>query len=171
MDQWRKSNGSNIQLFTRNTSCLSWFRYCSFPKEGMPSELLLRNENVDIETRIRNDNTIDVEHAHSINSVSNGRRSIGCLESNRAEQEPNPWLSLSHIKGPLNISDESAKSTTRGKLISSSPRDISQAAIENGRDEMRKTYSAGRKYLAFRETKERRKYLDTFARRRTFSGI
>ena len=36
-----------------------------------------------METRIRNDNSGAVEHVHSINSATQGRRLNGFLESNR----------------------------------------------------------------------------------------
>ena len=83
--------------------------------------------NVDIDTRIRSDNSSVVEHVRSINTVAKERMPNGLLESNRGEMETNPWLVLSHIAGPLNISDEMAKSAIRKKLILSAPRDISQA--------------------------------------------
>ena len=63
------------------------------------------------------DNYIDLERVHSINSVTNGRRSNGFLESNREESGTNPWLALSRIMGPLGISDEMDKTTTRSKII------------------------------------------------------
>ena len=69
--------------------------------------------NVDIATRIRNDNSIVAEHVHPINSVTNERRLNGSLESDSEESETNPTLALSHIAGPINISEEMMKSTTR----------------------------------------------------------
>ena len=47
------------------------------------SGLSFGNGNIATETRIRNDNSGVVEHAHSINSVANERRLGGFLESNR----------------------------------------------------------------------------------------
>ena len=45
--------------------------------------LLFGSGNVEIETRIRNDNSSVVEHVRSINSDSQDRMSNGFLESNR----------------------------------------------------------------------------------------
>ena len=71
-----------------------------------------------METRIRNDNSGAVEHVHSINSATQGRRLNGFLESNReGEEGGNQRLALSRIMGPLNISDAVKKKTTRSKLI------------------------------------------------------
>ena len=61
---------------------------------------------MDFETRIRNNNPIVVEHAHSINSVTKERMPNGFLESNRGGSVANPGLALSHIMEPLNIPDE-----------------------------------------------------------------
>ena len=47
------------------------------------SELLFGNWNIDIEARIRDDNSGVVEHVRPINSVTKGRRSHGFLGSNR----------------------------------------------------------------------------------------
>ena len=67
-------------------------------------------ENIDIETRIRNDNSIVVEHVHSINAVTKERGPNGLLGDNRGGLGTNPWLVLSQIMGPaLNIPDEMAK--------------------------------------------------------------
>ena len=66
----------------------------SRPLKSMSPELLFGNGNVDVATRIRIDNSIVVEHVHSIYSVSKERRSNGCLESNRAWMWANPWLVL-----------------------------------------------------------------------------
>ena len=59
------------------------------------SEILFGNGNIDIATRIRNDNSIVVERSH----VTEDRRSNGLLESNSEESGANRWLSLSHITG------------------------------------------------------------------------
>ena len=77
--------------------------------KSMLSEMLFCSENVEIGTRIRDDNSCVVEHAHSTNSTEKDRRLNGFLESNREELQTNPWLSLSHIMGPLNISGEMTK--------------------------------------------------------------
>ena len=74
----------------------------------------------------------------------------------------NPWPALSHIMDPLNIPDEMAQSKTQEKLILLLSLDISQTVSEKGKDEIRKTYPSGRKYLAFRETKEGRLDSNTF---------
>ena len=66
---------------------------------------------------IRNDNSIVVEHVHSINSVTKGR-SMNCfLESNIEELDTSRRLALSHIMGGSGISGETTKTTTRNKLI------------------------------------------------------
>ena len=73
---------------------------------GTLGSLMLGNGNAETETIIRNDNPIVVEHVHSLNSVTKGRRSNLFLEINREELETNPWLPLSHIVGDLDISDD-----------------------------------------------------------------
>ena len=128
------------------------------------------NGNIDIGAIIRNDNSIVVEHVRPINSVTQERRSNGSVESNREESETKPWLVLSHITGILNIPEEVAKSATRKRLILVPSRSISQSVTRNGKDEIRKTYTSDRQYLAFRETKEGLKYLHTFERRRDGAG-
>ena len=75
----------------------------------MISMLLFGNGNIDIGARIRNDNSSVLEHVRSINSVTTERRLNGVPESNREELETNHWLALSHIMGPLNITDEVGK--------------------------------------------------------------
>ena len=88
---------------------------------------LFGNENVDIDTGIRSDNSIVVEHSHTINSATKGRRLKGLLGSNRAELEISPWLALSHIMHPpptLEISDGAPNSTRQKKLILSLARHI-----------------------------------------------
>ena len=45
------------------------------------------------------------------------RRLNGFLESNREGSGANLWLALSHIMGPLNISEEMAKTSARTNLI------------------------------------------------------
>ena len=66
-------------------------------------ELLVGTGDIDIEKRIRNGNTSVVEHARSINSAAEARRSNGFLESNRDGLGTNPWVASSHIMRPLNI--------------------------------------------------------------------
>ena len=51
--------------------------------------VLFGNENIYIETRIRNDNASFVDHAHSLNSATKERWLIGRLESNIAELDIN----------------------------------------------------------------------------------
>ena len=101
-------------------------------------ELLFGNGDIGIEARIRNGNSSVVEHAHSINSVEKDRRPIGCAESNREELETHPWFAVSHIMGPLNISDGMPKTTARRKLILLS-RNIPQTASVKVKDEIWKT--------------------------------
>ena len=81
------------------------------------TELLFGNGYIDIATRIINDNSIVIDHVHSVNSVAKERRLTGPLESKRYELETNPWLALSQIMEPLNISDEMTKTTARRKPI------------------------------------------------------
>ena len=100
---------------------------------------LLGNENEQIDTRIRNDNSSVVEHVHSINADAKDRWLNGFIESNREGPGTNPCLALSHITGPLNISDEMAKTKTRGKLIlhirrndqNNDPRQVGLTIISN----------------------------------------
>ena len=133
-------------------------------------ELLFGNENVDIETRIRNDNSSVVAHVHSIGPIAKERGFDGFLERNREDLGANPWLALSHIMRPLNISGELAKSTTRMKLILLSPQNIPQTVSDNGKDEITKTYPAGTQYLARAATKGGRKYSNPPARRGSGAG-
>ena len=72
------------------------------------SEFLFGNGSIEIETRIRNDNSSDVEHVHPIKSVTQERRLNGTRERNREEYGTKPRLALSHITPPppLNITDE-----------------------------------------------------------------
>ena len=134
--------------------------------KSMSAGLMFGNENAQIETGMRNDNSSAVDHVHSIRSVTKDRRSNGFLESNREELETNSWWALSHITGPLNFPDEMAKSATRNKLILSLPRNISQSASGKVKYDIGKTYPAGKQYLAFPETKEGRGDLNTSTRRR-----
>ena len=83
----------------------------------MLDALLIGNGNIEIEAGIRNDNSSVVEHIHSINSVAKERGLTGSLEVIEGIGGANPWLALSHIEGPLNISDEMTKSTSHAKLI------------------------------------------------------
>ena len=85
--------------------------------KSMSSGLLFGNANVEIATRIRNDNPSVVEHVHSITPAAKERRSNCFLESNREEMGPNPRLAVSHITAHLKVSGEMAKTTTRTKLI------------------------------------------------------
>ena len=71
------------------------------------------NDNVDIETMIRNDNSSVLEHVQSVNSVDKERTTHGFLGSNNAEMDINDWLTLPHIMGGLGISDEMAKKRRR----------------------------------------------------------
>ena len=101
---WTSSYACEIQAAFR---CFGDARFLKIS----PSELRA-NENVDIETRIRNDNSIVVEHVHSINSVTKERRMRGLVGSNIEELDINQWLALSNIMGGLGISDEMARATT-----------------------------------------------------------
>ena len=133
------------------------------------SEFIFGNGNVALATRIRKDNSVVVEHVHSINSVTKERRLDGLLES-REDPETDPWLALSKTAAPLNISAEMAKSRTRNKLFLLMSRNISQSMSGNVKDEIREIYPADMQYLAFRATKGGRWDLDTFARRRAGVG-
>ena len=84
--------------------------------KSSPAELLLGNENVDVGTIIRNDNSIVVEHVHSVNSIAEERMLGGLLERNREEVDLNTWLAPVRITGGLNISDDITKSATQTKL-------------------------------------------------------
>ena len=134
------------------------------------SGLLFGNGNVDIGARIRNGNSSVVGHVRPINSVTKERRSGVFLESNKVESRANPWLAISRIMCHLNISDEVAKSTTRKKLHLLLPRDIPQSVSEKSKDEIRKTYPVGNRYLSYPETKEGRGRLNKYARRRDGAG-
>ena len=103
---------------------------CFDPYRFLKSTLseLFGNGNVDIETGVRNDNSGDLEHVHSVNSVAKGLTTNGLLESNSEGLDINDLLTLSHITGGLGISDEMAKTTTQNKLLTLSPSDISQTA-------------------------------------------
>ena len=79
--------------------------------------LLFGNEGAGVETRVRSDNSSFVENAHSINSVTNGRRLNGLQRSNMEGIDLNEWLSLAHMPVGLSISDELTKSISQTKLI------------------------------------------------------
>ena len=85
---------------------------------------------MEVETRIRNDNSGVVGHVHSINSVTEARRLNGLLESNSEDSGANPGLDLPRIADPLCIPDELTKSTTQTKLIFLLSRNISQTMSE-----------------------------------------
>ena len=68
--------------------------------------------------------------------------------------------------GPFGIFEEMAKSTTQTKLILTISRNTPQTLSGKVKDEIRKTYPSDREYFAFPETKEGRKDLRAFARRR-----
>ena len=61
----------------------------------------------------RGDNFGVLEHVHSINSATKGRRLIGFLDSNIEVLDINKRLPLSHIMGGLNVPEEMAKNDTR----------------------------------------------------------
>ena len=67
--------------------------------------LFFGNENVDIDTGIRNDNPIAVLRGHSIKSVTMARGVRGFLGSNSEDLDINKWMALSHIMVGLTISD------------------------------------------------------------------
>ena len=67
----------------------------------------------------------------------------------------------------LNIPDGMAQSATQKKLILLLRRNIIQTVREKGKDAIRRAYPSDKPYLAFPETEEGRKYLDTFERRRS----
>ena len=72
---------------------------------------------MDVGARIRNDNSIVVEHVNPINPVTAERTLCGLIDSNRDDLDLNSWLALAHIIGGLNITDEMTNSTTRAKLL------------------------------------------------------
>ena len=75
---------------------------------------LYGNWDVDIETGVRNDNPIVLEHVRPTNSVTKGSSLNGFLKSNN-EPCNNPRLALSRIICGLDTSDEMAKTTTNNK--------------------------------------------------------
>ena len=95
--------------------------------KSLVSDLLLRYGNVDIETSERNDNRIVVEHVHSINSVTIGRRLNSIIDRNREELNLNRWIRLYHIPGTVSIAEELGKSTSQFKLLTLLTGNISQA--------------------------------------------
>ena len=107
--------------------------------KSTPEELLFGNENADIATIIRNDNSSVVQNAHSINSVTKGRILNGILESNREGPDINKWVALPRITGGLNIPDEMAKTATRAKFIMLLSKNISHATSEENKDVIRKS--------------------------------
>ena len=104
---------------------------------SMLEGLVYGNGDIEIETRIRNDSAIAVEHVHWIDSAAKGRRLGGFLESNIEESGGHPWLALSRIMGMLNISGEIEKAKTPNKLILFS-RNIRQRAGGNVKDAIKK---------------------------------
>ena len=130
------------------------------------SELFFGNGNIDIWTRMRSDNPIVVEHAHSINSVTKERRLSGFPESDRDEMRNNAWLGLSRVMSILNIPDEMAETTTQNKSILLLSRNISQTIGGWKKNAISKTYQSDNQYLSFPATKDGRGYPNTFARKR-----
>ena len=128
----------NILLRRGNTRFVAWIRRFSFRKEYV-TRVTYWIGNVAVESGIRNDNSRVLEHVHSIKLVTKERRSIGFLGSNRVDPGKNPWLALSHIAGPVNISDEMAQSTAHKHLITLLGRNISQSVGEMAKDEIRET--------------------------------
>ena len=63
----------------------------ALPPKSMLEELLVGYDNVDIEKRIRHDNSIFVEKVRPIYSITKERRSNGVLESNREDMGKNQW--------------------------------------------------------------------------------
>ena len=118
----------------------------------MLAELLLGNENTDIEPRISADNSSVVERVHSANSAAKDRRLNGFPESNSDGSGTNPRLALSHIMGPLNISDEMAQTTAHRKLLLLSI-NICHTVSVKVKEDIMKTYPSGKQYLAFPETR------------------
>ena len=84
--------------------------------------------------------------------------------------DTNPWLALSHIMGGLGIPDGSTKTTTRDKLILLSSKNISNSASATNKNSIMKTYPSSNRYVAFPGTKEGRKYMDAFIRKRSGVG-
>ena len=68
--------------------------------------------------------------------------------------------------GPLNISEEMAKTETQNKSILLLSRNIAQSMSEKVGNAIRETYHADKQYLAFHGAKEGRKDSNTFTRRR-----
>ena len=89
----------------------------------------------------------------------------GFVESNMGSRWANPWLAVSRITSPLNISDRMAKSPTQKKLITSLPCILISSKWKGGRCD-KDTYPPGIQYLAFSETKARRRDFNTSAHRR-----
>ena len=58
--------------------------------ESMSASLMFGNGNVEIDTGIRSDNAVVVDHVRPINSVTKERRSNVFLESNREEPGGGP---------------------------------------------------------------------------------
>ena len=134
--------------------------------KSMLGELFTGSGNVDIETRVRSDNSSVVENAQPTNTVTKNRRLNGLLESNREELETDRFLGLSHIAGPLNISGEMAKSTPQTQLILLLFRNICHTVSGKANDAIMRTYPSADQYLAFPETKAGLNDSNTSARRR-----
>ena len=73
---------------------------------------LFGNSNIDIVPMILNDNSIFVEHVHSVNSVTEARGPKGLPESNE-ELDANRWFALSRIAGSLGLPDGMDKTKTQ----------------------------------------------------------
>ena len=84
--------------------------------KGLLAELLYGNIGVEIPTYVQNDNTEAAYRADSLNTVANGKRPNGFLESNRGALAKNDWLSVGYIPGALNTSGGLTKAMSSTNL-------------------------------------------------------
>ena len=138
--------------------------------KSMLSELLFGNDNTDIVTRIRNDNSSAVEHAHSINSAAKYRRLNGFISINREDLGRKSPVSLIKYNGGAKNFGRGGEKTTHRKLTLLLSGNIPQKAYVEVKGGIRKTYTSGRQYLAFPETRDGQGDLHTFTRRRDGLG-
>ena len=85
---------------------------------------------------------------------------------NREEMGINKWLALPNITGGLDISDATAKTTTRTKAIMLLAKNISRTTSGEKKDVIRKSYPGDKRYRPFPETHKGHRYLNTSTRRR-----
>ena len=101
---------------------------------------------MDVETIVRKYNSSVVEHVHSINAVTNGRRLNSILERESGDLKLNKCLSIDRIPGAIGITDELTRPTYRTKLITLPSTDRYRWISERSKDVLRNIRNAVKQY-------------------------